>query len=230
MEQAPSAPRRPYRLAGEVAQVVTVELQQGESMWAAKGALMSYPDSIDWSLRVPGGAGATVSRMLAGEGITLTYVRAVRGPGHVVLSAATPGKMAVWDLADGPVVTTRGSFVGALGNVTISASLARRPGAAFFGGAGIVLQTVSGEGVVFIHSSGDFLDYRLAAGQTILVSTGNLAAFSKSVDYNIRGVGGCLKILFGGEGIFLTSLSGPGRVLLQTLKRESRVRHAAASQ
>lgn len=189
---------------------------------------MCYTETVDWWVRLPGGAAGAASRLLAGESAMLTYVQATRGPGHAILAPPAPGKMAVWNLADGPVVTTRGAFVGAVGNIEISVTVARRPGAVFFGGAGILLQTVSGTGVVFIHGAGDFVDYSLERGQTVLVSTGNLAAFSKSIDYNIRGVGGCAKMLFGGEGVFLTSLSGPGRVLLQTLKRDARFRVSAA--
>ncbi|MGB5047337.1 MAG: AIM24 family protein, partial [Caldilineaceae bacterium] len=82
------------------------------------------------------------------------------------------------------------------------------------------LQTASGKGTVLVHASGDFSEHRLAAQEQMLVSTGNLAAFSSDVDYDIQGVGGCRKILFSGEGLFMTRLSGPGRVLLQTLKRQ----------
>jgi uncharacterized protein (AIM24 family) len=97
--------------------------------------------------------------------------------------------------------------------------VARRAGAAIFGGAGLFLQKVSGVGKVLVHGSGDFLDQDLAVGEELLVSTGNLAAFSESVDYNIRGVGGLKKIVFGREGIFMTKLTGPGKVMLQSLKR-----------
>ena len=143
-----------------------------------------------------------------------------------MLSANQPGHIAVWDLADGPIVTTRGSFLAAWGeDVDISVTVARRAGAAFFGGAGLFLQRISGRGTVLVHGSGDFSQIDLAAGEEILVSSGNLAAFAGSVDYNIRGIGGCRRVLFGGEGLFMTSLKGPGRVLLQTLKRTLTSRH-----
>jgi uncharacterized protein (AIM24 family) len=97
--------------------------------------------------------------------------------------------------------------------------IARRAGAALFGGAGLFLQKVSGKGMVLVHGAGDFVDFRLKERESILVSTGNLAAFSESVDYDIQGIGGCRRIIFGGEGLFMTRLTGPGRVLLQSLKR-----------
>jgi uncharacterized protein (AIM24 family) len=103
--------------------------------------------------------------------------------------------------------------------VVIDVQVARRAGAAFFGGAGLFLQHISGSGTVLVHGSGDFLERDLARGEAVLVSTGSLAAFAESVDYDIQGVAGCRRIAFGGEGLFMTRLSGPGRVLLQTLKR-----------
>jgi uncharacterized protein (AIM24 family) len=118
------------------------------------------------------------------------------------------------------VTTTRGSFLAAWGSdLDITVTVARRAGAALFGGAGLFLQQISGTGKVLVHASGDFYERRLADGEEILVSTGNLAAFSSQVDYDIQGVGGCRKMLFSGEGFFMTRLNGPGRVLLQTLKR-----------
>ena len=121
------------------------------------------------------------------------------------------------------MTTTRGAFVAAWGeDIDITVTVARRAGAAVFGGAGLFLQTISGFGFVLVHGSGDFFERQMAAGEEFLVSTGNLAAFSSGIDYDIRGVGGCRRMIFGGEGLFMTNLRGPGRVLLQTLKRNYR--------
>ena len=113
--------------------------------------------------------------------------------------------------------------------MSIDVTAARRAGAALFGGAGLLLQKVSGVGTALVHGAGDFLDRRLEPGETIIVSTGSLAAFGEGVDYNIQGVAGCRRILFGGEGIFMTRLTGPGRVLLQTMKRAVPGRGAAGA-
>jgi len=208
-----------YRLEGEIAQVLRLSLMRGQPVWAHKGALVAYPDGVEWHLRIPGGVGAAVSRVFSGEGISLTYIEATRPGLEVALASNQPGKIAVWDLADGPVVCTSGSFLAAVGDVQIDVTVARRAGAALFGGAGLLLQRISGRGQVFIHGSGDFVPYTLAPGEKLLISTGNLAAFAESVHYDIRGVGGCLKVLFGREGLFMTELTGPGRVLVQSLKR-----------
>ncbi|HRJ42974.1 MAG: AIM24 family protein [Caldilineaceae bacterium] len=211
-----------YSISGEIAQSIRLEFEPGEFAWCSKGSLMAYTPSIQWNLRVPGGLGGAVRRSLSGEGIALTYLQTDTPEQHALLSANAPGHLEVWDLeSDGPVTTTRGSFLCAWGDdLDITVTIARRAGAALFGGAGLFLQTVSGKGTVLVHASGDFSEHRLVAGEQMLVSTGNLAAFSSEVDYDIQGVGGCRKILFSGEGLFMTRLSGPGRVLLQTLKRQ----------
>jgi uncharacterized protein (TIGR00266 family) len=211
-----------YTISGEIAQSVRLDFDAGEALWASNGALMAYSNGIQWTLRVPGGAGGAVRRSLAGEGVSLSYLETTQPDQHLLLAANAPGHIATWNLADGPVVTTRGSFLGAWGeDVDITVIVARRAGAALFGGAGLFLQRISGKGTVLIHGSGDFYERQLAEGEQLLVSTGNLAAFSDNVDYDIQSVGSFRKAMFGGEGLFMTRLTGPGRVLLQTLKRQT---------
>ena len=210
-----------YSISGEIAQSVRLDFAPAEFAWVSKGALMAYSSQLQWSLRVPGGAGGALRRSLSGEGIALTCLETKAEDQYALLAANAPGHLEIWDLeSDGAVTTTRGSFVAAWGeDVDITVTVARRAGAAVFGGAGLFLQTISGVGNALVHGSGDFYERQLAANEELLVSTGNLAAFSAEVDYDIRGVGGCRRMVFGGEGLFMTNLRGPGRVLLQTLKR-----------
>jgi uncharacterized protein (AIM24 family) len=203
---------------GVIAQSARLQLKRGQSLWVSRGGLLAYTEGIDWQLRIPGNAGKALGRMLAGEGLALTYVTSQRKGAEVLLSANKPGKLVTWDLSRGPIICTRGSFVAAVGEVDIDVTVARSAGAAFFGGAGFFLQRLSGRGVAFVHGSGDFIERHLAPGETLMVSTGHLAVFSASVRYDIRGVGGCRKMLFGGEGLFMTELTGPGWVMLQSLK------------
>lgn len=211
-----------YTIHGEIAQRVRLAFAPGEATWLSKGALMAYSEGISWRPRVPGGLGGAVRRSFAGEGVSLTYAEA-QGEGQFALIASNaPGHVIAWDLADGPVVATRGSFLAAWGaDVDISVIIARSAGAAFFGGAGLFLQRISGVGTVLLHGSGDFERRDLVQGERLLVSTGNLAAFADSVDYDVQTVGSVGRALFGGEGIFMTRLTGPGAVLLQSLKRGS---------
>ena len=219
-----------HHIEGVIAQTLHLSFDQGEAAWASKGSIVTLEPGVQWSLEVPGGVGGALKRGLAGEGLALTRLRSDRDGAGVLLGGTQPGKIESWDLdTQGPVVATRGAFLAGIGEVDITVTVARRAGAAFFGGAGLFLQRVSGHGKVFIFATGDFADRTLEKGETLTVSTGNLAAFADSVDYRIRGVGGCRKIFFGGEGLFMTELEGPGRVLLQSLKRRSAAPRAQAS-
>lgn len=209
-----------FTIAGELAQVADLILDKGDTCWASKGSIVSVDPDLSWTLKVPGGVAGSARRMMSGEGIALTHLDASRDGQRATLAANQPGKIIPWDLSQGAVMTTRGSFVAAFGPaVEIDIRVAKRAGAALFGGVGLFLQHVSGAGTVLIHGSGDFVERSLAKGESVLVSTGNLAAFSESVDYDIQGVAGCRRMAFGGEGLFMTRLTGPGRVLLQSLKR-----------
>lgn len=220
-----------HTISGEIAQCVRLDFEPGDYAWTSRGSLMSYSADLDWQLKIPGGVGGAVRRSFSGEGASLTYLHTDRADQHALVAAKQPGHLMEWDLErDGPVLTTRGSFLAAWGpHVDISVTVARRAGAALFGGAGLFLQHISGSGTVLVHASGDFVEQRLLDGERIVVSTGNLAAFAHGIDYDVQGVGGCRKILFGGEGLFMTRLTGPGRVLLQTLKRTSAVSQSGSS-
>ena len=216
-----------HQIDGVIAQTVRLRMSKGETAWASKGAIVSLEDGIDWRLKVPGGIGGAVRRGFSGAGLALSFLESDRDGAAVVLGGEHPGKIERWELAeDGPVITTRGSFIAGIGDVVIDVTVARRAGAAFF----VFLQKLSGRGTVFIHASGDFLERRLEGGESLRVSTGNLAAFGAGVDYTIRGVGGCRKVFFGGEGLFMTQLTGPGRVLLHSLKRATATRRQPPGQ
>lgn len=211
-----------HEIHGEIAQYARLDFQQGGSAWASRGSLMGYSPGINWQLRIPGGLGGATRRTLSGEGLALVHVEAATPDQHVLIAANAPGHIIEWNLEDGPVLATRGAFLAAWGeNINIDVAVAKRAGAALFGGAGLFLQRVSGTGTVLIHAHGDFIDVRLGVGERMLVSTGNVAGFSAAVDYDIQGVGGVRKALFGREGLFMTRLTGSGRVLLQSLKRGS---------
>lgn len=209
-----------FQITGQIAQTARIELDRGDKLWASKGSIVSHSPAVEWNLKIPGGVSGALRRSLSGEGIALTQIHPRHPGARVTLGANAPGHIAVWDLADGPVLTTRGAFLAAWGeDLDISVAVARRAGAAFFGGAGLFLQRIAGRGTVLVHGSGDFAEEHLSADEEIAVSTGNLAAFADSVDYDIRTVGSLRKTLFGREGLFMTHLRGPGKVLLQTLKR-----------
>ncbi|MCG6948627.1 MAG: AIM24 family protein [Acidobacteria bacterium] len=209
-----------YTIHGELAQVADLVMENDETCWASKGSIVAMDPGLGWTLKIPGGASGAMRRMMSGEGLALISVTASADGQRATLAANQPGKIVAWNLDEGPVITTRGSFVCAFGpRVDIDVRVSRRAGAAFFGGAGLFLQQISGSGTVLVHGSGDFIERKLSEGESLLISTGSLAAFAESVDYDIQGVAGFRRMAFGGEGFFMTRLTGPGRVLLQTLKR-----------
>jgi uncharacterized protein (TIGR00266 family) len=209
-----------FSIDGTVAQSARLTLAEGETVWASKGSIISYATGLKWDVRVPGGLAGALKRSLSGEGMALTHIEATAPGQFVTLGANAPGHIEEWDLnATGSVLTTRGAFLAAWGaGINITVAIARRPGAALFGGAGLVLQRIEGSGTVLVHGRGDFRKAELANGEELRVSTGNLAAFSDTVDYNVEAVGSVRKSLFSKEGLFMTRLTGPGTVLLQTLK------------
>jgi uncharacterized protein (TIGR00266 family) len=211
-----------YNVIGEIAQYASFSMNAGDQLWASNGSIVSHGENVHWKLKVPGGAGGAIRRSLSGEGLSLTRIESDQNDGRLVLAANAPGHILEWELNNSSVLTTRGSFLAAWGpDITVDVSVAKRASAAFFGGAGLFLQKISGTGKVLIYGSGDFADEDLQQDQSILVSSGSLAAFSDTVDYQIQTIPGLRNIVFGKEGIFMTRLSGPGRVLLQSLKRKS---------
>jgi len=210
-----------YEIVGTVAQHARLEFDRGDRAWLSNGSIVSHTRDVHWKLQIPSGISGAVRRSLAGEGLSLTNAHATSPGQQLRVSPGTIGHIAAWDLTLGPLFTTRGAFLAAWGDIDISVTVARRASAALFGGAGLFLQRVSGTGTVLIQGHGDLLRQHLPAGETILVSTGNLAAFSHDVDYGIEAVGNVRKILFGGEGFFMTRVTGPGVVFLQPLKHKA---------
>jgi uncharacterized protein (TIGR00266 family) len=213
-----------FTIDGTVAQSAHLVLAKGEAIWASKGSIIAFATGLKWDVKVPGGLGGALKRSLSGEGISLTSIEATAAGQSVTLGSNKAGHLMEWDLeANGPVLTTRGAFLAAWGeDINITVAIARRPGAAIFGGAGLVLQRIEGRGTVLVHGQGDFRKLKLADGEDLRVSTGNLAAFSDGVDYNIESVGSLRKTLFSKEGFFMTRLTGPGTLLLQTMKSAGR--------
>ncbi len=157
-----------YTIHGELAQVANLTLENGDTCWASKGSIVAMDPGLGWILKVPGGASGAARRMMSGEGVALTFLEATADGQRATLAANQPGKIVAWNLDDGPVITTRGSFVSAFGpRVDIDVRVAKRAGAAFFGGAGLFLQHISGSGTVLVHGSGDFIERNLAEGEVV---------------------------------------------------------------
>jgi uncharacterized protein (TIGR00266 family) len=156
-------------------------------------------------------------RTVTGESLFLTYFRA-DGAGEVGFAGNYPGRIQVFDLAPGrSLLAQRDAFLFAQPTVQLTVALVKKIGAGFFGGEGFILEKLTGPGSVFIHAGGDFVEFDLAAGQVLQVDTGCIVAFDETVDYDIQFVGGIKTALFGGEGLFLATLTGPGHVVIQSM-------------
>lgn len=201
-------------------QTVEIELDPGEGVRAEAGAMLYMSDGVQMQTGTDGGLFRGFKRMLTGESFFITtFLHNGRGKGHVAFSAPYPGKIIPLELDElgGQFLCQKDSFLCAARGIEIEVAFTRRLGAGLFGGEGFILQRLEGHGRAFVHAGGTVIERRLGQGETLRVDTGCLVAFSPTVDYDIQFVGGFKNALFGGEGMFLTHLRGPGLVYLQSL-------------
>jgi uncharacterized protein (TIGR00266 family) len=222
-----------YDIEGHNLQIARVHLQPGQEIYAEAGKMIYKSASVEWATRMTGNSigdkliGA-LKRKLMGESLFFTHFQATGGVGEVGFAGHYPGKIQVFDLAPGQtIMVQRDGFLFAQSTVTLDIALVRRLGAGLLGGEGFILQKLTGPGLVFVHAGGDHVDFTLAPAEMLQVQTGHLVAFEPSVNYDIQMVGSIRTAIFGGEGLFLTTLTGPGRVILQSMTLE-RLRHELA--
>jgi uncharacterized protein (TIGR00266 family) len=207
-----------HEILGDDMQAVVLTLGGGDVVRAEAGALMYMTETVEMDAKMEGGLlGGLTRKLLAGESLFITYFRGVAAGAKVAFAGPYPGKIIHIPLTGNQVLCQRDAFLCATGNVSLSIAFTKRLGAGFFGGEGFILQKMEGTGELFIHSGGTIVPFELGAGERLRVDTGCLVALDASVDYDIARVGGIKTSLFGGEGLFFASLTGPGRVWLQTL-------------
>jgi len=199
-----------------------VRLKSGQEVYAEAGKMVYKTGNVAWETRMSGNTlgekllGA-LRRTVTGESLFLTYFRA-NGPGEVGFAGNYPGKIQAFDLAAGQsIMAQRDAFLFAQPTVTLYVALVKKLGVGFFGGEGFILEKLTGPGTVFIHAGGDFVEFYLNAGESLQVDTGCIVAFDETVDYDIQLAGGIKTALFGGEGFFLATMTGPGRVIVQSM-------------
>jgi uncharacterized protein (TIGR00266 family) len=218
-----------YTIVGDDMQMVQVELDPGETVIAEAGAMNYMEQDIQFEARMGDGSQADSGlmgklfsagkRVLTGESLFMThFTNRGRGKRHVAFAAPYPGKIIPMDLArhGGEILCQKDSFLCAALGTQVGIAFQRRLGTGFFGGEGFILQRLQGDGMAFVHASGTIIERQLQ-GETLRVDTGCLVAFEKGVDYNIERAGNLKSMFFGGEGLFLATLSGHGRVWIQSL-------------
>ena len=209
-----------YKVFGDDIQVVEIGLDTGEGVRAEAGAMLYMESGIEMQTGTGGGMFSGFKRMLTGESFFITtFLYNGPGKGHVAFGAPYPGKIIPLDLAQlgGVFMVQKDGFLCAARGVDIDIAFTKRIGAGIFGGEGFILQRLSGQGLAFVHAGGTILKREMKAGEKLRVDTGCLVAFAPTVDYDIQMIGGFKNALFGGEGLFVATLTGPGVVYLQSL-------------
>ena len=206
-----------YNIQGEPMPVVICHLEAGESMITERGSMVWMSGNMRMETQT-GGLGKAFGRLFSGESIFQNTYTAVGGPGMIAFASSFPGTIRAVEITPGmPVIAQKSAFLAATPGVELSVHFQKKFGAGLFGGEGFIMQRLSGHGMAFLEIDGSAVEYSLAPGQQLIVDTGNLAMVDATCQIDIQTVKGAKNVLFGGEGLFNTVVTGPGRVVLQTM-------------
>lgn len=219
-----------YEIFGEEMQYVSIELDPHETVIAEPGAFMMMEDGIqmetlfgDGSQENTGFFGKLLkagTRILAGESLFMTaFSNNQSGKRKVSFASPYPGKIIPLDLSklNGKVICQKDAFLCAAKGVSVGIEFQRKLGTGLFGGEGFIMEKLEGDGLAFLHACGHIIEKELTAGELLKIDTGCIVGFTSTVNYDIQFVGGVKNTLFGGEGLFYATLTGPGKVWIQTL-------------
>lgn len=207
-----------YQVLGDTMPAVEVRFDAaGESMYTQSGGMAWMSEGVSMDSNMRGGLGKSIGRMFSGESLFMATYKAERPEAMIAFASTVAGEILPVDIgACGGLICQKGAFLCAQESVNLSVAFTKKLSAGFFGGEGFILQDMSGTGMVFLEIDGNKVEKTLAPGEVIKVDTGNVVAFEKSVKYEVETVKGLKNIFFGGEGLFLTKLTGPGKIVLQT--------------
>jgi len=207
-----------YKISGDNLQLVTLQIEPSEKIYAEAGSMVYMSNNINMEAKMRGGLLKGIGRKFAGETIFLTEFMSVGGKGLVSFGGNAPGTIKPIELSVGKeFMVQKDAFLVAEDAVDMSIAFQKRLGAAFFGGEGFILEKLTGTGTVFIHACGDFVEFDLKPEQVMKVDTGSVVGWDGTVSYDIERVKGIKTMFFGGEGLFLTTLRGPGKVIIQSM-------------
>ena len=206
-----------YRIIGDTVPAVEMLLNTGESVYSQKGGMVWQSTGIQMKTNTNGGIMKGIGRMFSGESLFMNVFEATADNSLIAFGSTVPGKVMPINLTGNPgIIAQKGAFLCAEKSVNLSVTFTKKIGAGLFGGEGFILQDISGDGMAFLEIDGDVVEKDLQPGEVIMVDTGNVVAFDKTCSYEITTVKGVKNVLFGGEGLFLTKIVGPGKVILQT--------------
>ncbi|MBR1470506.1 MAG: TIGR00266 family protein [Lachnospiraceae bacterium] len=207
-----------YSIEGEPLPVVICTLDAGETMITESGAMSWMTPNMKMETTSNGGVGKMLGRMFSGESMFQNRYTAQGGEGMIAFASSFPGSIRAFEIAPGQeIVAQKKAFLASSASVELSVFFQKKVGSGFFGGEGFIMQKLSGQGMAFLEFDGFVKEYDLQAGQSMVIDTGYLAAMSSTCSVDIQTVPGVKNMLFGGEGIFNTVLTGPGHVWLQTM-------------
>lgn len=207
-----------YKLVGNTMPAVEVMFDApGESMYTQSGGMAWMTEGIKMDTNTKGGLLKGVGRMFAGESLFMATYTAEQAGARIAFASTVAGEVLPINIGEtGGFICQKGAFLCAEPTVDLSVAFTKRFSSGFFGGEGFILQDITGKGMVFLEIDGDKVIKELAPGEVIKVDTGNVVGFEKTVTYEIETVKDLKNIFLGGEGLFLTRLVGPGKVILQT--------------
>jgi uncharacterized protein (TIGR00266 family) len=207
-----------YRIEGTTLPVLTVTLNPGERIFSSSGGMSWMTQTVEMQTNTGGGIGKMFKRALSGESLFIVDYFVNGGPGEIAFSGEFPGKIMELNLADGQtMIVQKDSFMCAEKTVDLDLHFRKRFGAGLFGGEGFILQKLTGPGLAFVNFDGEIVEKTLASNEVLRVDTGHVAMYEPTVSFDVEMLKGFSNIFFGGEGLFLASLQGPGRIWLQTM-------------
>ena len=207
-----------YQIEGTPLPVVICQLEPGETMITERGSMSWMTPNMKMETSTNGGLGKAFGRMLSGDSIFQNRYTAQGGQGLIAFASSFPGSIRAFEIGPGKeLVVQKSGFLAAEAGVELSVFFQKKLGAGFFGGEGFIMQRLSGQGMAFLEFDGHVVQYDLQPGQQIVVDTGYLAAMESTCSMEIKTVPGLKNMVFGGEGVFNTVVTGPGRIWLQTM-------------
>ncbi len=206
-----------YKILGEPLPVVECHLASGEMMITERGAMSWMTPNMKMETK-GGGVGKMFGRMFSGESMFQNHYTAMGGSGMIAFASSFPGSIRAFNISPGnEMIVQKSGFLASEAGVQLSVHFQKKLGAGFFGGEGFIMQRLSGNGIAFVEIDGYAVEYELAAGQQMVIDTGYLAAMTSSCNMDIQSVSGIKNALFGGEGLFNTVVTGPGKIILQSM-------------
>ena len=208
-----------YEITCSSLPVVVVTLEKGETIHSERGAMSWMSEGLEMKTNAGGGIGKAFSRMFSGESIFQNTYTATKDGDFIAFASSFPGEILAFDVSEGTIIAQKTAFLAREESVNMSIHFQKKFGSGFFGGEGFIMQKFEGKGMIFLEIDGSIKEYDLAAGESMILDTGYLAAMTETVKMDVVTVKGVSNVLFGGEGLFNTKVTGPGHIWVQTMPK-----------